>query len=144
MKTYLLPLKNISLLICIAALSMLSACAKKIYFNESAVVPKANGKVTWKSSGNNAYEVEVNTYYLSKPGMLTPPKGDYMVWIEGADGSIHNAGKILTMNSLTSPVLEGEIVVTTGVRPVRVFITAEDSTSAPSPGATVVLTTPRF
>lgn len=144
MKIIIRPINRRPFFYCISCLIFFYACAKKIYFQDSELAPKANGKITWKNSGSNAYQVEIDAYYLKKPETLKPSKDDYVVWIQGVDDSIRNVGRMVSVNSLTSPVLEGELVVFTHVRPVKVFITAEDSTTAVVPGTMVVLTTPRF
>lgn len=117
----------------------LNSCTKKIYFENSTVVPAAEGKVTVGNDKNNNYVIKMQISNLADVGRLQPPKNSYVVWIETDRGMARNIGRIITTNKLN---VGFETV--TAFKPNRIFITAEEDESTQYPGSMVVLTTPRF
>ena len=58
---------------------LLSACATKIPFERSPVVPGADGKVSMKKDNNGNYSISVSTVNLPSSKNLTPSKEVYVV-----------------------------------------------------------------
>lgn len=132
-----------SLLLIVAALAFTS-CAKKIAFAPSSVVPAASGSVKVKKDDNNNYKVNLHVQHLPEAGDLNPPKNNYTVWMETADNRAMNIGRLQVSKGLFSKTRKGELETVASFKPVRFFITAEDSSTPNIPGSEHVLTTSLF
>jgi hypothetical protein len=117
--------------------------AQTIQFNTSTVAPAAEGQVKFKKDNNNNYSVDVVVENLASPKKLTPPKDNYIVWIESGDGT-KNAGKISLSKPMLSKVLKGSLTTISSAKPTKVFITAEMEGDVKEPGKTIVLETNSF
>jgi len=137
--------KNIFSIVIISILVFsLASCARKISFQTSSVVPSAEGSVKVKKDNNKNYSIDLNVIRLADPKRLEPPKNTYVVWIETAENSSKNIGSLNTSSSLFSKTLKSSLKTVSPIKPVRVFITAEDNTDIQYPGSQVVLRTNRF
>jgi hypothetical protein len=135
---------NLKFFLPLIGLVLLTSCSRKIHFQKSAVAPAAEGKVTLKKDGNKNYEAAVEVYNLAKPERLSPPRNDYVVWLQAEDNSVRNVGRMVVNNSLFSSTMKGSLTVVTVKKPVKIFITAEESFDVVIPSSTIVLTTPTF
>ena len=120
---------------------LLSACATKIPFERSPVVPGADGKVTMKKDNNGNYSISVSTVNLPSSKNLTPSKEVYVVWMEDENKNIKKLGQIKPTTGLLSKAYKGELKATSTSRPRKIFITAEDNGELDYPGNELVLTT---
>jgi hypothetical protein len=120
---------------------LFSACAQKITFLNSAVVPSAEGTVAIKKGNNNNYNIDLNVKRLAEPGRLTPPKTVYVVWMETAERGVQNIGQLSTSTSTFSNMLSSSLKTVSPHKPTGFFITAEDDAKGNYPGMTVVLKT---
>lgn len=120
---------------------LLGACARKMSFTRSAVVPAATGSAKIKKDGNNNYTISVSVTNLAEAKNLNPARSVYVVWLETDRTGARNIGQINTSSSLFSSALKGELKATSPAKPERVFITAEDNNAVQYPGSQVVLTT---
>lgn len=124
----------------ILGISFLSpSCAKKIMFNNSAVVPAASGYIKIKTDKNNNYIINFNVTNLAEPERLSPPKKTYMVWMETKDNGVKALGQLKTSSSIISSALKSSLEATTPYKPSAFFITAEDDVAAQHPSAFVIL-----
>ena len=132
----------------IAAFTILSlsfsSCSNKILFLNSTVVPAAEGYIKISKSDNDNYNVDINILHLTEPKKLSPPMNNYVVWIETANQGVKNLGQLNSSSGLFSSTLKAEMHTSTPFKPVRVFITAENSADINYPGSKVVLTTNSF
>ena len=64
------------------ALFFLCSCSSKIKFQQSTVVPAAEGSVKVKKDKNENYAIDVDVIHLAGPDRLTPPAAAYVVWIQ--------------------------------------------------------------
>lgn len=117
------------------------ACAQKVNFNTSTVVPAAEGKVKIDKDRNNNYKIEVSVMRLAEPEKLEPPKNTYVVWITTSDHGIKNIGRLKTSTGFLSKTLKASLETVTSYKPRRVFVTAENNGAIQYPGNQVVLTT---
>lgn len=122
----------------------LEACAKKINFSTSQIVPTAEGKVKVKKDNNNNYAIDVSVLHLPSPKKLTPAKDIYVVWIETADHGLKNIGMMNSSSGFLSKTLKGSLHTVTSFKPVKVFITAETEGDIRHPGTPIVLSTEGF
>ncbi|MEO9005282.1 MAG: hypothetical protein ABI288_11120 [Ginsengibacter sp.] len=118
-----------------------SSCAKKMTFAKSTVVPAAQGSVKIKSDKNKNSSINLSLENLAKPGDLTPPKKNYVVWMETASNGTKNIGSINTSSGLLSSKLKSSLKTVTPYKPTGFFITAEDDESITYPGSQVIMST---
>lgn len=93
-----------------------------------SIAPEAVGNLKIEKDNNKNYAVYVNVENLPDPKRLNPPRNYYVVWIETGNSSKTKA----SLNAVSA------------VRPLRVFITAENDEFIRYPGNTVVLDTGNF
>jgi hypothetical protein len=122
----------------------ISSCARKISFQNSTVVPAAEGSVKLKKDFNNNYEIKIFLGNLAEPQRLEPQKTNYVVWMESDDNYIKNIGQINTSTGFMSNKLKATFETVSAVKPTRIYITAEDDPATQYPGTQVVLSTNRF
>jgi hypothetical protein len=121
-----------------------SSCARKISFQTSSVVPGAQGSVKLKKDNNSNYQIQVFLANLAEPGRLTPPKSNYVVWMESDNNYIKNIGQINTSSSFMSKRLTASFETVSAVKPTKIYITAEDDPGVQYPSAQIVLSTEQF
>ncbi len=120
---------------------LFTACAKKVTFLNSSVVPSAEGTVTVKKGSNNNYNIDLNVKRLADPSRLSPPRTVYVVWMETTQSGVHNIGQLSTETSMLSNMLSSSLKTVSPHKPTGFFITAEDDAEGNYPGMTVVLRT---
>jgi hypothetical protein len=123
---------------------ILAACAKKISFQTSSVVPAAKGSVKVKKDNNSNYQLKVYIGNLAKPDRLQPAKKMYVVWMQTESNGIKNIGQIKTSTGLLNSKLKASFESVTSFKPVKIFVTAEDEAAVQYPGSQVVLSTSDF
>jgi hypothetical protein len=130
----------------VAALLMFSftSCAKKMAFMASSIVPAAQGTVKVKTDNNKNYAIQIEIDNLADPGRLTPPREIYVVWMETGQETAKNLGQIKTSSSMFSKNLKASFETVSSVKPIKIFITAENDPNVQNPDWEVVLSTARF
>jgi hypothetical protein len=121
-----------------------SSCARKISFQNSPVVPAAQGSVKLKKDNNNNYGIQIFLANLAESNRLEPPKGHYVVWMESDNNYIKNIGQINTSTSFMSKRMTSSFETVTAVKPTKIYITAEDDPGVQYPSSQVVLSTDQF
>lgn len=144
MKNYLFQSKAFVFLFSAAALLATASCSHKIGFEQSSVVPAAQGSVKMKKDDNNNYKLEVKVANLAPADRLQPPRSTYVVWIETVQNGVQNIGQLNSESGFLSKALKADLNAVTPYKPTRLFITAEDNAAIQYPGATVVLSTSKF
>ena len=119
----------------------LQSCATKYVFNNSFVVPAAEGSVKVKKDKNNNYKVILDVKRLADPSRLNPSKAVYIVWMETAQNGTKNIGQLKTSSSLLSHELKSSLKTESSSKPVSFFITAEDNAGIQYPEGQEVLRT---
>lgn len=117
------------------------SCSQKMNFSVSTVVPAAQGSVKIKEDRNKNYAVEVKVTHLAPASRLTPPRNEYVVWMETENNGTKNIGRLRSSSSIISRTMNASLKTVTSFKPVRFFITAEDHAGTVHPGMTVVLQT---
>lgn len=130
--------------IVIICVLLLGSCARKIHFDNSSVVPAAQGTVKMKTDKNNNHSIKVDIKHLADPMRLQPAKAVYVAWIETAGKGPQNIGQLKTSSGLISNTLKASLEAVSPFKPTRLFITAEDEANIQSPGSFVVLNTTSF
>ncbi len=135
-------MKKINLIAALLTMMLLvSACARKMNFANSSIVPGATGHVDVKKDRNQNYVVTVNVLNLAESKRLSPPQNVYVVWMETRDESAKKLGQITPSAGLLSKALKATLNATVITEPSRVFITAEDNIDVSYPGSQTILTT---
>jgi len=116
-----------------------TSCARKIVFLKSSVVPAAEGYVKVKTDKNNNYIIKIDLSNLAGIDRLQPSKKTYVIWMLTEQDTPENIGRISTSNNLNA-IFE----TVSSYKPIKIFITAEESEEAQYPSETIVLTTDKF
>jgi hypothetical protein len=122
----------------------LSACAKKIKFLQSAVVPAANGYVKVKTDNNKNHVIKIEIRDLADVERLQTSKLSYVVWMETDQGRTENLGQLNSSSGFMSKQLKASLETVSSYTPIKIFITAEEFVNAQYPGEKIILTTDRF
>lgn len=133
-------LRNVLLILTVF---VFTACSQRVGFQNSTVVPGAEGKVKMGKDGNGNQTINVEVVNLAQPDMLPNPQKVYVVWAETSEGT-KNLGQLKTSKGLIGSSYKGELTAIVPSKPNRVFITAEGEGTASFPGNYVVLTTGNF
>lgn len=120
-------------------LALVLACgislqAKTFPLTSSPSTPAASGKVEVKKDKNGNTTVEISTEHLAKPGMLTPPATNYVVWFREEGGDPTNQGQLRVKNDL-----KAEFKTTTHNQNFEIFITPESDPLVKNPSGESVL-----
>ena len=118
-----------------------SSCAKKIMFEQSSIVPGAEGSVKITKDRNSNYSIHIDVLHLAEPKKLQPAKSVYLVWMQTEDNSTKNIGILNSSSSLLSKTLKASLHTVTPFKPTRIYITAEDDSKITFPAGETVLTT---
>jgi len=128
----------------LSILSSFDASAKKVKFLNSSVVPAARGYVKVTRDKNLNYSIDISISNLAEVFRLEPPKLNYIVWLVTEDSITMNMGKINSTTGFLSKKLKATFETVTSLKPIQIFITAEDDPSRQYPGQQVVLSTNKF
>ena len=128
----------------IFSVASLTSCSQKIAFQNSTVVPAAQGKVTIKKDSNKNYAIKIKISNLAEVQRLQPAKNVYVVWIETEGNNIKNIGRIKSDSGFLSSKLKATFETVTSFKPTKVFITGENNQDVSYPGYQMVLTTNKF
>lgn len=120
---------------------MLPSCARKMTFQNSTVVPAAEGSIKVKKDKNKNYAIDLSTIRLADPSRLTPPKSLYIVWMNTDQHGTKKVGQLTTSSSLLSKTMKSSLKTSVPYNPTGFFITAEDNSDVISPSGEVVLRT---
>lgn len=123
----------------IFAAVLVSACSKKITFPTSEVVPAAEAVLEVDKNKSDNYEVNLEVTNLASPDRLTPSRRNYVVWMVTEKHGTINLG-----NLKVSKKNKASLETVTPYKPVRIFITAEDTPKAVLPSTQVVLNSEEF
>ena len=118
--------------------------AKKVKFLTSTLVPAARGYVKINRDKNLNYNLSINISNLAEAFRLEPSKLNYIVWMVTDEELTMNMGKIKSTVGFLSKDLKAKFETVTSLKPVKIFITAEDDPGRQYPGKEIALTTNRF
>jgi hypothetical protein len=121
-----------------------TSCGKNIAFQNSSIVPAAEGKVSVKKDSNKNYSIAIKISNLAEVTRLQPSKNVYVVWMETEDSLVKNIGQIKSDTGFMSSKLKASFETVTSFEPSKIFITAEDNADVQYPGMQLILTTNRF
>ncbi|WP_375583690.1 hypothetical protein [Cyclobacterium xiamenense] len=127
-KTFLFPL----------VLAAFTACATKITFPVSRVVPAAYPEAKVSKTKEGTYTLYLSVSQLALPERLSPPKQFYLVWIDTPDEGIQKLGEMINNTGIFRNRGKASFEVTTLYRPTRILVTAENSLDVSYPGTHVV------
>ena len=128
----------------LSILSSIDTSAKKVKFLNSSVVPAARGYVKINRDKNLNYFIQIDVSDLAEVYRLEPSKLTYIVWMVTDEEITMNMGKINSTTGFLSKKLKATFETVTSLKPMQIFITAEDDPSRQTPGLQVVLSTSKF
>jgi hypothetical protein len=128
-----------------AAIMLFStACAQKVVFLNSSVVPAAKGTVNVKQDKNENYVIKVKIEDLAEVERLESSRQTYVVWMETDRGNSENLGQLISSKSFLSKQRTASLETVSSYKPVKIFVTAENGLNVRYPGNQVILTTDNF
>ncbi len=136
-----------TILLLIAAVILIfpmNACAQRVKFTKSEIVPAAQGSVKVRKDKNNNYLIKVNIDNLAAPERLTPPRQVYVLWMVTEDNMPKNIGKIKVDTKFLSTKLKASFETVSSIKPLKIFITAENDASVQYSEYKIILTTNNF
>ncbi|MDP3398582.1 MAG: hypothetical protein Q8S23_05490 [Bacteroidales bacterium] len=122
----------------------MTACAQRVKFLSSAVVPAANGVVKVKKDSNKNYQIKVFINNLAEPQRLTPPREMYLVWMVTENNQPQNIGKIEATTTFMSSKLKASFQSVSSTKPTKIFLTAENDPTIQYSYSETILTTSNF
>jgi len=108
------------------------------------VVPAAQGTVKVKKDKNSNYKIQIHLVNLAGVSRIQPARQSYVVWMVTSNDETKNIGQINSSSSLLSKKLKASFETVSAVKPVKIFITAEDDAGIQYPGTQVILSTDSF
>ena len=136
--------KNIITLIAFVVIILCSACAEKVNFQTSTVVPAARGIVKVTRDNNKNYIIQLQLSNLAEVDRLQTAKGTYVVWMITEKEETKNIGLLNSSTGLFSNKLKASFETSSSTRPKQIFITAENDGAIQYPGNEIILSTDRF
>jgi hypothetical protein len=126
--------RTITLFLLFSFLLATAAWGREDRLTNTGLAPAAEGKIITDNDRNGNTGVEIHVKHMATPQSLTPPKQNYLVWVQprGKDPELLGA---LRVNS----DLEGSLKATTTYKDFDVVVTAEDNTKPDAPSSAVIL-----
>lgn len=128
-----------SLPILLMVLFVASSCSTKIYFPDSPVVPGADPRAQVKKNKEGKYVVKVDVNNLALPERLSPPKRNYVVWVNTEGQGVRNLGELKNRRGMLSNSGKASFQGNIAVKPTQIFVTAENRADLQFPGEHTVL-----
>ncbi len=122
----------------------LSACAKKHQFLTSSTVPAARGYVKINQDKNKNFDIQIKLSGLAEIQRLQPAKQGYVVWMVTQENNAKNIGRLISSNSFLSKTLKASFESVSPLKPLKIFITAEEDINIQYPAGLNILTTDQF
>lgn len=123
---------------------LLTGCARKAYFQQSATVPAARGFVKIDKDHNRNYKIELQVSNLAEVERLPDSGKTYVVWMVTDNQEVKNIGQIESGSSMFSNKLKASFSTSSSTRPTKIFITSESDGGTQTPGDLVIMTTGDF
>lgn len=120
---------------------LFASCSKKVSFQNSSIVPSAEGMVKIKQDNNKNYEIQLYVDGLVDPSRLTPPQNVYVVWMETSYSGTQNIGQLKSSTKGMSRMPSSSLRTVSTHKPTNIFITAEAEGDRSTPSNLVVLKT---
>lgn len=118
-----------------------SSCAKKFVFDNSAIVPAAQGTIKLKKDKNDNYGVNLSIRNLAPADKLVESRNTYVLWANTVSNGTKNLGQLKNSSGLFSKALRSELKTVTPFKPASFFITAENQANINYPDGQVILKT---
>ncbi len=131
-------------LLATSILFVLPACAQKVTFLNSSIVPAAKGTVKVKQDNNQNYVIKVKIEDLAEVERLQTSKQTYVVWMETDRGNTENLGQLKSSSSFFSKQKTASLETVSAYKPIKIFVTAESGIDIRNPGNQIILTTDNF
>lgn len=126
--------RTITLFLLFSFLLATAAWGREDRLTNTGLAPAAEGKIITDNDRNGNTGVEIHVKHMATPQSLTPPKQNYLVWVQprGKDPELLGALRV-------NGDLEGSLKATTTYKDFDVFITAEDNMKPDTPSSAMIL-----
>ena len=118
-------MKNLSKIMFLTMVLLLSSCANVSKFPVSSVTPAANIEVQKQHDRNGNTILTIKAKNLASAERLSPPRKMYVAWIVLENNETRNIGQLKNKNAKVA-----EIKTLTPFKFTEIFITAEDQADA--------------
>ncbi|MEI6141435.1 MAG: hypothetical protein WCP85_19345 [Mariniphaga sp.] len=122
----------------------LTACAKKVSFLTSSTVPAARGYVKINQDKNKNFDIQIRLSGLAEVQRLQPAKQGYVVWMISQENIAKNIGRLISSSGFFSKSLKASFETVSSLKPIKIFITAEEDINIQYPAGLNILTTNQF
>jgi hypothetical protein len=116
-----------------AVVLFLTSCVSTAKFPVSSVTPAAEIIAKMKQDKNKNNVIEVTALNMASADRLTPPKSNYVVWIETENNGIKNIGRLTNKNAK-----KASLKTSTPFTVKEIFITAEEQDDISYPSGTEI------
>ncbi len=116
-----------------AVVLFLTSCLSTAKFPVSSVTPAAEIIAKMKQDKNKNNVIEVTALNMASADRLTPPKNNYVVWIETENDGIKNIGRLTNKNAK-----KASLKTSTPFNVKEIFITAEEQDDISYPSGTEI------
>src|SRR5690606_25623988 len=89
-------------IILVVVMIISTSCAQTVKFQNSSIVPAAQGQVKVKQDNNDNYKINVNIRDLADIERLDSSNKTYVVWMETKQGTTENIGQLKSSRGLFS------------------------------------------
>lgn len=120
-------------------LLVVSSCSPKINFPVSRVVPAAEPKASVNKNKEGEYVVKVNVNNLALPERLSPPKRNYVVWVNTEAQGVRKIGELKNRRGMLSNTGKASFEGSIMEKPTQIIVTAENNADVQFTGDHTVL-----
>ncbi len=122
----------------------INSCSKKINFQQSSIVPAAEGKVKVTKDNNKNYRISIELVNLATVKRLDLSEKQYVIWMESEEQTTKNIGQLNSSKNFLSNKYKASFHTVSTFKPSGIFITAEEDGNVQHPSGSLILTTGKF
>ncbi len=123
---------------------LISACVGTTDFLTASILQRPQGHVKVKMDQDSNYIIQIYLKNLIRARELQPAKLSYVVWMVSDRGITKNIGNLKYSTNIFSNTLKSTFRPASPIKPVRIYITAEDDPGIQYSNTEIVFSTSTF